>query len=291
MARGAATVTEIGSCALTRVLKIPSYQSYKGAMNLNNQRNGHGGANGRIYDAIEKWYPENLSTNGDPFNGDKIDRPFKSSDGPGSIDHVWEKSKVGDFLASLLGSNFDCDDLNALCGNKLQDIFDQLPSMDTANVQTGFAAMNRNLNGMKGWMFSQGFAQPVFTELYNSDETVIQGIQRQAIIFNLFNTDSGIQSMHDQANNRVYSAFLALDKYISENTIQRANGRGVLKQEFGPTFRAWYGQLLTDTSTATYTWAAGQVTKIDADPNLSACLRKAINMLQSSPLYGMSSPS
>lgn len=291
MARDAPTVKQIGSCALTREFKIPLCLAFGPAMKQNNSRNANRGASGRIYDAIEKWYTELLAINGDPFSGVKIDSSFNDHNGHGSIDHVWEKSNIGDFLASLLGSNFDCDDLNALCGNKLQEIFDQLPSMDPTKVQTGFAAMNRNLNGMKGWMFSQGFAQPRFINIYNTDEKVIQGIQRQAIIFNLFNTDSGIQSMHNQTNHRVYSAFLALDEYISTNKIQRANGRGDLKQEFGPTFRSWYEQLLTDTSTATYKWASGEVARIDADPDLSACLRRAIGTLQFSPLYGMSSPS
>ena len=163
---------------------------------------------------------------------------------PGSTDHVWEKSNVGDFLASSLGSDFDCDDLNALfslsCSgtNLLQRIFDQLPSMDPKNIQTGFAAMNRNLNGMKGWMFSQGYSDGRFNNIYGTNEQIVQGLERQAIIFNLFNSDSGIQLMHDQTNNRIYQAFLGLDNYISTNKIQRANSRGDLTKQFGPAFKA-----------------------------------------------------
>lgn len=259
-------------------------------MGLGKQPSGNGGTNERIYNAVEKWYTESLATDGTPFLGVKIDKTFNDITGPGSTDHVWEKSNIADFLSSLLGSDFDCDDLNTLfspCGISLQKIYNQLPSMDPSNVQTGFAFMNRNLNGMKGWMFSQGFTQPIFRSIYNSDEKVIQGLQRQAIIFNLFNTDNGIQTMHDQTNNRVYSVFLALDKYISDNNIQRANGRGNLVQKFGPTFRTWYEQLLTKTGTESYNWASGQVTRLDADGSLPDCLRRAINAFQFSPLYGM----
>lgn len=108
--------------------------------------------------------------------------------------------------------------------------------MDPNKIQIGFAAMNKILNGIKGWMFSQGFAWPRFSKLYDTDEKVIQGVQRQAIIFDLFRTDTGIQSMHNQANNRIYSAFLALDDYISTANVKRAKDRGDLTPNFGPTF-------------------------------------------------------
>lgn len=292
VAREIISVNRIETCELTNPVKMPLYLGFKAAMNLARQPRGQNGANILIYDAIEKWYPENLAVDGGPFSGDKVDVTFNAANGPGSIDHVWEKSNVVDFLSSLLGSNFDCDDLNALfsCGNKLQRIFDQLPSMDPNNLQTGFAAMNRNLNGMKGWMFSQGFDDDRFKKLYDSDEKVIQGLERQAIIFNLFNTDSGIQKMHDEANNRIYSAFLALDEYISTNNIQRANSRGDLTQNFGSTFKSWYTQLLIDTGSKTFAWASDQVTRIDADTSLPQCLRKAITRVRLSPLYGMFSP-
>lgn len=290
-ARDAPEVGTVGTCKLTNAVKIPLFLSFRQAMNLNKQPNN--GANGRIYNAIEKWYAENLAIDGSPFLGVKLDNTFSAATGPGSTDHVWEKSNIADFLSSLLGSDFDCDDLNALfssCGIGLQTIYNQLPSMDSRNVQTGFAFMNRNLNGMKGWMFSQGFAERKFNDIYNLDGKIIQGLQRQAIIFNLFNTDNGIQSMHDQTNNRVYSIFLALDDYISTNKVQRANGRGDLTQRFGPTFRRWYEQLLTNTGTASYSWASSQVTRLTADPSLPDCLRRAISAFQSSPLYGMYLP-
>jgi hypothetical protein len=288
VARDAPKIKDIGGCPLTHEVQIPLYLSYKGAMNLKKQPGN--GANARIYDAIEKWYHEKLATDGTPFSGDKLDQPLS---GVGSVDHVWEKSNLADFLSSLLGSQgseFDCDDLNALfssCGIGLQRVFDQLPSMDGNNVQTGFAFMNRNLNGMKGWMFSQGYTQTRFKNIYNTDEKVIQGLQRQAIIFNLFNTDKGIQSMHDQTNNRVYSMFLALDNYISTNKVQRANNRGDLTQKFAPAFKTWYTQLLTRTGAESYAWASGEVTRLDGDPTLPACLRKAIDSFRLSSLYGM----
>ncbi len=282
-----APIDRIGTCRLTNPVKIPPYSSFSQAMNLNKQPNSNGGANGKIYNAIEKWYAESLAVNGTPFLGPKLDSTFGEGVS-GSIDHIWEKSKIGDFLASLLGSGFDCDDMNSLfssCGNKLQKIFDQLPSMDPRNVQIGFAAMNRHLNGMKGWMFSQGFSDPRFGNLYNSDDKVIQGLQRQAIIFNWFNFDTRIQSLHDETNNRIYGAFLALDDYILTNKIQRANGKGDLTQRFGPSFRTWYEQLLTNIGSATYRWASDQITRLDADTSLPNCLRRAINAFQFSPLY------
>ena len=91
--------------------------------------------------------------------------------------------------------------------------------MDPKNIQTGFAAMNRNLNRMKGWMFSQGYLDGRFNKIYRTNEKIVQGLERQAIIFNLFRSDSGIWSMHDQTNNPIYQAFLGLDNYISTNKI------------------------------------------------------------------------
>ncbi len=288
----APVVSRIGSCPLVINVNIPSFSGYSAAMRLNNNPNAQNGAHGRIYNAIEKWYVENLATDGTPFLGGKIDNAFKPVTGPGSTDHVWEKFNVGDFLASLLGSDFDCDDLNALfslsCSgtNLLQRIFDQLPSMDPKNMQIGFAAMNGNLNGMKGWMFSQGYSESRFNNIYNTNDKIIQGLERQAIIFNLFNFDSGIQSMHDQTNNRIYQAFLELDKYISTNKIQRANRRGDLIKQFGPAFKAWYGQLLLNTGSAAYGWASSQVARLNLDPSLPDCLKNAIGAFQYSPLYG-----
>ncbi|KAL8679761.1 MAG: hypothetical protein Q9186_003977 [Xanthomendoza sp. 1 TL-2023] len=287
VAREAPVISTIGTSKLANQVKIPLFSSYAQAMNLNKQPNANGGANGKIYNAIEKWYAENLAINGSPFLGAKLENAFNGPNLPGSIDHVWEKSNVADFLASLLGSDFDCDDMNILfsCDVKLQTIYDQLPSMDPKNVQSGFAAMNRNLNGMKGWMFSQGFSVAKFHQIYNSDDKVIQGLERQAIIFDWFNSDGGIQSMHDQTNNRVYGAFLALDDYVSKNKVQRANGRGDLTQQFGPTFKTWYGELLDKTGSASYKWASGEVTRLEADRSLPDCLRNAINAFESSPLY------
>lgn len=287
-------ITRIGDCNLAKEVKIPQYLGFGKAMKLQNQMKGHGGANGRIYNAIEKWYPEHLTINGDPFEGAKENSNSFTGNVPGSIDHVWEKSNVVDFLTSVLGDDFDCDDLNALffaCKkNILQTIFNQLPSMDKENLQAGFAAMNRNLNGMKGWMFSRGFEDSKFGGLYNEPSKVIQGLQRQAIIFDLFRSDAGIQTMHDQTNNRIYGAFLALDNHISDNKIQRANDRGDLTQTFGPTFRAWYENLLDDVGEATYKWANDQVTIINTElnknPDSDCDLRKAAIAFQASPLYG-----
>lgn len=286
VARDRVLIRKLGTCTLTQAVDIPLYLSWGSAVKLNRQPNN--GANGRIYNAIEKWYAENLAIDGSPFLGVKINNNFNGITGPGSTDHVWEKSNLADFLSSLFGSDFDCDDLNALfsCPISLQTIYNQLPSMDQQNVQTGFALLNRNLNGMKGWMFSQKFTDTRFTGIYDSDEKIIQGLQRQAIIFNFFNTDAGIQAMHDQANNRIYSAFLALDGYIAANNVQRANGRGNLLQRFGPSFKTWYEQLLTKTGTESYKWASDQVTRLDAEESLSDCLRRAINAFQFSPLWG-----
>ena len=131
MPREAPVVSRIGSCALATNVNIPSFSGYSAAMKLNNQPNGNNGANGKIYNAIEKWYVENLANDGTPFSGVKVDNAFNSVTSPGRTDHVWEKSNVGDFLASLLGSDFDRDDLNALfspsCSgtNLLQRIFDR----------------------------------------------------------------------------------------------------------------------------------------------------------------------
>ncbi|KAI4221695.1 MAG: hypothetical protein L6R36_006703 [Xanthoria steineri] len=49
--------------------------------------------------------------------------------------------------------------------------------MDPNNVQTGFAAMNKNLNGMKGWMFSQKFTDATFGKIYDTDDKIIQGLK------------------------------------------------------------------------------------------------------------------
>ena len=289
VARQAPVISTIGSCRLTNPVTIPIYSSYSQAMNLNKQPNGNGGKNAKIYDAIQKWYAESIEIDGTPFLGSKLESPFNDITGPGSIDHVWEKSNVGDFLGSLLDSEFDCDDMNSLfsaCGAKLQKIFDQLPSMDPNNVQTGFAAMNKNLNGMKGWMFSQKFADARFGKIYDIDAKIIQGLERQAIIFDWFNSDSGIQSLHNETNNRIYSAFVSLDGAISSTKMKRAKGRGDILLQFGSTYKKWYLQLLEKVGSATFDWASGQVARLNADTSLPECHRKAIDVFQSSPLYG-----
>lgn len=258
-------------------------------MNLNKKPNANGGKNAKIYDAIQKWYAESTATDGTRFFGSKSENPFDSDSGLGSIDHVWEKSNVGDFLGSLLGSDFDGDDMNRLfsaCGVKLQKTFDQLPSMDPNNVQTGFAAMNKNLNGMKGWMFSPKFTDARFGKIYDTDAKIIQGLKRQAIIFDWFKSDSGIQSLHDGTNNRIYSAFVALDGAISSTKIRRAKGRGDILLQFGPTYKKWYLQLLEKVGSATFNWASGQVARLNADTSLPECHQKAIDVFQPSPLYG-----
>ena len=286
-------IKRIGDCNLAKEVKIPLFLRFGKAMDLQNQMNGQGGAFGRIYNANEKWYPEHVTSNGDPFEGAKDSNNFGAGV-EGSIDHVWEKSNVVNFLTSVLRDDLDCDDLNALffaCKNNiLQTIFNQLPSMDSRNLQTGFATMNGNLNGMKGWMFKRKFEGDIFDKVYKTPSDIIQGLQRQAIIFDLFRSDAGIQKMHDQTNNRIYGAFLALDKHISDNKIQRAKDRGDLTQTFGPTFRAWYENLLDDVGEATYKWANDQVTiintKLNRNPDSDCDLRKAAIAFQASPLYG-----
>ncbi|KAI4221694.1 MAG: hypothetical protein L6R36_006702 [Xanthoria steineri] len=89
------------------------------AMNLNQKPNVKGGKNAKIHDAIQNRYAKSTATDGTRFFGSKSENPFDSNAGLGSIDHVWEKSNVGDLLGSLLGSYFDCDDMNSLfsaCG-------------------------------------------------------------------------------------------------------------------------------------------------------------------------------
>ena len=88
--REAPVVSRIGSCALATNVNIPSFSGYSAAMKLNNQTNGNNGANGKIYNAIEKWYVENLANDGTPFSGVKVDNAFNSVTSPGSTDHVWE---------------------------------------------------------------------------------------------------------------------------------------------------------------------------------------------------------
>ena len=97
-------------------------------MKLNNQPNANNGANGQVYSAIEKWYDPNLAFNGDPFSWTKQSKAFGAKI-IGSTDHVWEKYNLVRFLSSLLGNDFDGDDLNKLffdsCTgtNRLQQIF------------------------------------------------------------------------------------------------------------------------------------------------------------------------
>lgn len=247
MPREAPTVDQIGSCKLAIKVNTPSDSQ---ARNLAKQPNANNGTNGRIYNAIEKWYNEKLAIDGTPFLGGKLNEKFTSG---GSMDHVWEKSNVRDFLAFSLRCDFDYDKLLALffpCSGKnlLQKIYEELPSMDSNNVQAGFSATNKNLNGMKVWMFSQGYSESRFDRIYNTNEKILGGLERQATLFNLFYTDPGIQSMHDQAINCIYQAFSRLNNYIAKTKIQCANKRGDLFRKFATSFRDWYGELLSKKS-------------------------------------------
>ena len=285
------TVSKIGDCMLQETVMEPLYLSYRKAMDLNKSRIGaQNEKNRKIYSDIRGWYNEHLATDGSNFHGTRQEEPFEKPEGEptpnGSVDHVWEKSNLEGFLDSVFGSEFDCDDLNHLfsCGISLKTIYNEMPSMDIKNPKTGFAFMNRDLNGMKGWMSSNGFERPRFKESFNTDDQIIQALQRQAIIFNFYNTDEGIQTMHNEANNRIYSILLALDSWILENKPQRANGRGDLTQRFGPTFKTWYQQNLTDIGTHTYKWASDQVARLNAKEDLQC--RAALETFQNSPLYG-----
>ena len=163
--------------------------------------------------------------------------------------------------------------------------------MDPKNIKSGFAAMEQSLNGMKGWMFNQDYSSSSFTRLYpdNKPEAVIQGLERQAIIFDLFNTDSGFQRMHDETNNRIYQAFIGLDNYVHDANISRAHDRGAITLEFGQAFKDWYQTWLSEIGTSAFTWASGQVKRLTSDSILSSCnedIQKAIAAFQKSPLYG-----
>jgi hypothetical protein len=150
-------ISQIGSCALSSPVTFPVFFDYVDAMALGTTDNTN--TNNAIYDAIEKYYSENLQVTGPAFNWSKITPGDKPGDEAGAINQVWEKANLVDFFASVIGSDFDCDDLNQLAslGNctgssVLQQIFDTLPSMSQTAPEPGFAAMSQGLNGMKGWV-------------------------------------------------------------------------------------------------------------------------------------------
>lgn len=292
-------VRTIGSCKLATFVNMPSYSSYGSALKLTTQPNGNGGANRRTYGNIEKWYDEDLTVDGSPFWGGKVPDLADPEKFGGSTGHVWEKSNIADFIGSLLRSgpnDFDCDDLNALFflppprPSLLQQIYNQLPSMDTKNVVTGFAFMAISLNGMKGWMFKLDYKDTLFNTIYKpkDDEALLQAIERQAIIFDLFNTDSGYQLMHDQTNNRIYQAFLGLDNYIAAHNIQRPHGRGNMVRFFGPVSRTWYSGLLSNTSSEAWYWADRNLRTAAARAAAGECetIKRAVDTLENSPLFG-----
>jgi len=285
-------VRTIGSCKLVTVVNMPSYSSYGSALKLTTQPNGNGGANRRTYDNIEKWYDEDLTVDGSPFWGGKVPDLADPEKFGGSTGHVWEKSNIADFIGSLLRSgpnDFDCDDLNALFflppprPSLLQQIYNQLPSINTKNVKTGFAFMAITLNGVKDWI-QAGLQRHPFNTIYNpeDDEALLQAIERQAIIFDLFNTDSGYQLMHDQTNNRIYQAFLGLDNYIAAHNIQRPHGRGNMVRFFGPVFRTWYSGLLSNTSSEAWYWADRNLRTAAARAAAGECekIKRAVDTAQ-----------
>ncbi len=95
------------------------------------------------------------------------------------VDHVWELNLINPFLGTMINSSgsFDCTDMEtvffSMAGptgatreNKMQTIFNQLPSMDVNNVQPGFNGLEQSVNRIKGFTFSQSLeSSGVFTTI------------------------------------------------------------------------------------------------------------------------------
>lgn len=281
----------------------PNYLTAGQLYKVGRQSNGNGGKNGLIYNAAQKWYFGTHDRTVEPgFAWSKVDYWY-----PGmlasrqSVDHVWELNLLTLFLSSMIGtSSFSCDDMNtvffpgtAACDNKMQTIFNQLPSMDVKNIQNGFIALEQSVNGIKGYIFGQGLGtNPYYIKnRSNSFQNQVGALQDACMAFAILSQPE-VKALYDLTNNRMYQAFLGVDALITNNALKDSSG-SPLQADWGSSFKSWMTDYLGTISGDAWTWAEALLSQLQEDTNNDATLSeeqktsqlRQLTWIENSPLW------
>ena len=282
----------------------PNYLSAGQLYRVGTQSGGSGGKNGLIYNAAQKWYFGTHDCTVEPgFAWSKVDYWY-----PGmlaskqSVDHVWELNLLTLFLSSMIGtSSFSCDDMNtvffpgtAACDNKMQTIFNQLPSMDVKNIQNGFIALEQSVNGIKGYIFGQGLGtnQYYIKNRANSFQNQVGALQDACMAFAVLSQPE-VKALYDVTNNRMYQAFLGVDALITNNALKDSSG-APLQANWGSSFKSWMTDYLGTISGDAWAWAEALLSQLQEDTNNDATLSneqktsqlRQLTWIENSPLWG-----
>lgn len=268
------------------------------------QIGGSGGKNGLIYNAVQKWYFGTHDCTVEPgFAWSKVAYWY-----PGmlasrqSVDHVWELNLLTLFLTSMIGtSSFSCDDMNtvffpgtAACDNKMQTIFNQLPSMNVNNIQNGFIGLEQSVNGIKGFIFSQGLGtNPYYiSNRANTFQNQVGALQDACMAFAILSQPE-VKALYDLTNNRMYQAFLGVDALITTNALKDTSGTP-LQANWGSSFKTWMTNYLDTISGDAWSWADALLSQLQEDTNNDATLSsdqktsqlRQLSWIGNSPLWG-----
>lgn len=268
------------------------------------QIGGSGGKNGLIYNAAQKWYFGTHDCTVEPgFAWSKVAYWY-----PGmlaskqSVDHVWELNLLTLFLNSMIGtSSFSCNDMNtvffpgtAACDNKMQTIFNQLPSMDVKNIQNGFIGLEQSVNGIKGFIFGQGLGTNPFyiKNRANSFQNQVGALQDACMAFAILSQPE-VKALYDLTNNRVYQAFLGVDALITNNALKDSGG-APLQANWASSFKTWMTNYLETISGDAWSWAEALLSQLQEDTNNDATLSndqktsqlRQLSWIEDSPLWG-----
>lgn len=282
----------------------PNYLTAGQLYRVGTQSGGSGGKNGLIYNAAQKWYFGTHDCTVEPgFAWSKVAYWY-----PGmlasrqSVDHVWELNLLTLFLGSMIGtSSFSCDDMNtvffpgtATCDNKMQIIFNQLPSMDVKNIQNGFIALEQSVNGIKGYIFGQGLGtNPYYIKnRANTFQNQIGALQDACMAFAVLSQPE-VKALYDLTNNRMYQAFLGVDALITNNALKDSSG-APLQANWGSSFKTWMTDYLGTISGDAWTWAEAFLSQLQEDTNNDATLSdeqkisqlRQLTWIENSPLWG-----
>lgn len=300
--------TSINGCSFPNRLSVtqPNYltagQLYK--VGQPKQIGGSGGKNGLIYNAVQKWYFGTHDCTVEPgFAWSKVAYWY-----PGmlaskqSVDHVWELNLLTLFLTSMIGtSSFSCDDMTtvffpgtAACDNKMQIVFNQLPSMDVKNIQNGFIALEQSVNGIKGYIFSQGLGTSPYyiSNRANTFQNQVGALQDACMAFAILSQPE-VKVLYDLTNNRIYQAFLGVDALITNNALKDTSG-APLQANWGSSFKTWMTNHLDTISGDAWSWAEALLSQLQEDTNNDATLSsdqktfqlKQLSWIENGQLWG-----
>ncbi|KAL8791179.1 MAG: hypothetical protein Q9195_006018 [Heterodermia aff. obscurata] len=270
LGRGDDFLTALNNCDFPQGMTAspPPHLQLNSFLKLNKPkvRPGNGGAKGRVYDNVVKWFVGEHSGKAPGFKW--YQSPDIPKDSKQSIEHVYERQLIKRFLMTQIQPTAaSCADMKKLffdCGqNGIQNIFDQLPAMQfpeknkSPNYNIGFAGLEKDINSIKGFMFNEDIR--LSSHFWNKNvlkdtSTKITGIQNFVMLFDIIK-DPGFQRMYDLTNNRVYQAYLDMDDQITRNKIHGSDGLP-LQATWASNYKTWMNQYLEDIVVPAWTWAS-----------------------------------